>query len=153
MEGECLCHWNYLDTSYSVSSSRTYVEESDILVFNGEEEDLSGGKVRRPEEKVEERADLSANTTKAPLSWASCYERANEPEEDDERCYVGNSESLNLVEMGSRADNRQNESNSGQEGRLAVEKENHIGVNLHGLSEEEVAKRVSQIKPNHENAS
>jgi len=65
--------------------------------------------------------------------------RANEPEEDDERCYVGNSESLNLVEMGSRTDNRQNESNSSQEGRLAVEKENHIGVNLHGLSEEEVA--------------
>jgi len=69
--GQCLCHWNYLDTSYSVSSSQTYVEESDILVFNGEEEDLSGGKVRRPEEKVEERADLSANTTKAPLSWAT----------------------------------------------------------------------------------
>ena len=32
---------------------------------------MSGGKVWRPEEKEEEGADLSANTTKDPLSWAT----------------------------------------------------------------------------------
>jgi len=44
--------------------------------------------------------------------------------------------------MGSRTDNRQNESNFSQEGRLAEEKENQIGVNLHDLSEEEEVAEV-----------
>lgn len=242
LEGQCMCHRNYLDTSDSISSSETYVEESDSSVFNGEEEDLSEGKVRRPEEKEEEGADMSANTTKAPLSWATatkgdkgqnkatrlytkeetkgneeaalvsqseqdltyvqnhlfghaelarlvvdlecrdtplkpkmhpgqkCAGKAHsgkegeagqnlsqkeierilgsayEPKEDDERRYVGNSQSTYLVETGSRTDNRQNEPNSSQEGRIAVEKENQIGVNLHGLSEEEAAEAGTASK-------
>jgi len=32
LEGQCWCHWNYLDTSDSISSSEIYVEESDISV-------------------------------------------------------------------------------------------------------------------------
>jgi len=244
LEGHCMCHQNYLDTSNSISSLETYVEEFDISVFNGEEEGLSGGKVRRPEKKEEEGADLSANTTKAPLSWATATKgdkrqnkatrlctkeetkgkeeaeeaalvsqsvqdltyfqnhpfghaelarlvvdlecrdtplkpkmhlgqkragkahsgkggeagqnlsqkeiehisgRANEPEEDDERRYVGNSESPYLVETGSGTDNRQIKPNSSQEGRLAMEKENQIGI-LHGLSEEEVAEAGTASK-------
>ncbi|KAL9289759.1 hypothetical protein ACSQ67_024473 [Phaseolus vulgaris] len=61
-------NWN---TSESISSSETYVDESDFSVVNCEEEGLSGGKVRRPEKKEEEGAAPSTNTTKDHLSWAT----------------------------------------------------------------------------------
>ena len=66
--GQCMCNRNYSDSSESISSSETYVEESDVSGFNSVGEDVHAGKVRRSEEELADGEDWSGNRTKVPLS-------------------------------------------------------------------------------------
>jgi len=66
--GQCMCHRNYFDSSESISSSETYVEESDVSGFISVGEDVHAREVRQSEEKLADGEDWSRNRTKVPLS-------------------------------------------------------------------------------------
>ena len=62
--GQCMCIRNLYDSSDSVSSSETYVEETALRRCSGEEVAMCGGEDRRVEEEMEEGDGSSANKTK-----------------------------------------------------------------------------------------
>lgn len=81
-----MCYQNYFDSSDSISSSETYVEETAQSESSGEAEATGGGVVRRPE-VMEGSEALSANTTKGLYSRVS----------DTKRTEGQNKESLSIT--------------------------------------------------------
>jgi len=71
--GQCMCNRNFFDSSDSVSSSETYVEDTVVRGFNNEEMAIYGGEDRCEEEGNEA---LSVNRTKVPPSKVPVVARA-----------------------------------------------------------------------------
>jgi len=65
--GQCMCIRNLYDSSDSVSSSETYVEETALRRCSDEEVAMCGGEDRRIEEEMEEGDGSSVNKTKKHL--------------------------------------------------------------------------------------
>jgi len=75
--GQCMCHRNFYDTSDSVSSSDTYVEETALSMSISEVEATCGGEVCRVEEEMEGGEALNANRTKVPFFKVTALKRVD----------------------------------------------------------------------------